>query len=194
MEIDVSLKEKVRQFSDEHMPADVLHGRSHRDRVLIHAEAVNREVKAQWDIIYIAALCHDIGHSSGSKNHHIASADLTREFLKSMHCENQVIDKITHCILTHSRQYATELPGTEEAKVLYDADGMDLFGAIGLSRALLSCGLAHKGYDCMIKKLKWRLAIVSDFYSETAKEYVSKKQHIIQTYLDALDRELSSFL
>jgi len=191
MDITDSIKQKILKFSDKNSPADILHGKLHRDRVIKHAELINTEVKADWDIVYISALCHDIGHSSGKENHQIASAHLAGSFLKSINVETQIIDRITHCILTHSRQFAETRPETAEAKVLYDADGMDLFGAVGISRAILSCGLNNKGYDCMMRKLQWRLKIASDFFSHTAKEYVDKKCEILKTYVDLLEAEIS---
>ena len=81
MEVNDILKQKILMFSDENLPADILHGKFHRDRVLKHAELINTEIKANWDIIYISVLCHDIGHSYGKENHHIISADLTGSFL-----------------------------------------------------------------------------------------------------------------
>jgi hypothetical protein len=74
--------------------------------------------------------------------------------------------------------------------VVFDADGMDLFGPIGLLRALLSCGLSGKGFPCMIKKIRWRLGQKDNFYSNTARQFACNNAALIETYLDSLEEQL----
>ena len=76
------------------------------------------------------------------------------------------------------------------AKIVYDADGMDLFGPIGLMRALLSCALRNKEFDCIIKKLEWRISEIDNFYSEFAKIYVKNNCEIIENYLKDLKNQI----
>jgi len=189
MEINIELQQSILKFSDKNIPQNILHGRPHRDRVLKYAKLINKKkVKASWDIIYISVLCHDIGHRFGRENHHIKSADLTQIFMNKLGIDIRIIENVKHCILTHSRQFSACKPETEEAKVLYDADGMDLFGAIGIQRAILSCGIADTGLDCLIKKLKWRLQVASDFYSKTAMKYVKNNMKIIKAFINSLEQ------
>ncbi|TFF90937.1 MAG: HD domain-containing protein [Promethearchaeota archaeon] len=181
---------KIVEFAKNNMVKDFLHGWSHVERVIKYARYINNEVKANWEIIYCAVLLHDIGHKYGSKNHNVKSAEITDGFLKELKIEEKTIENIKHSILTHSRQYATNKPTTPEAKVLFDADGMDLFGAIGLMRALLSCTLKNKGFTCIIKKCEWRLEEVKNFYNDRARVFVKENSMIIELYLSKLKEQL----
>jgi uncharacterized protein len=183
---------EIEKFAKSRMVKDILHGWPHIERILIYGENVNSELRGNWKIIKCAILLHDIGHTENRERHHEISAELAEEFLYSHGITESVILKIKKSILTHSRQFAHEKPATIEAKVVFDADGMDLFGAIGLMRALLSCALQGKDFDCIIKKLEWRLREKSNFYSQIAKKFVAEKCGIIEKYLMELKSQLNS--
>ncbi|MFX0140613.1 MAG: HD domain-containing protein [Candidatus Hodarchaeota archaeon] len=184
---------EVKKFAIENLPKDILHGLPHIERVLKYALLVNKEVDADWNIIQCSVLLHDIGHKINRTKHNVISAEMAEKFLLSKKIDHNTIKKITDCILYHSRQYAEKKPESLEAKVLYDADGMDLFGSIGLMRALLSCALKNKDFDCMIKKLEWRINEIPNFYSNTAKKFVETNSKIIKNYLKELKEQLLLF-
>ena len=60
-------------------------------------------------------------------------------------------------------------------------------------RALLSCGLRNKEFDCMIKKLEWRISEINNFYSDLAKKIVFDESNIIKVYLSQLKTQLKLF-
>ncbi len=184
---------EVKKFAIENMPKDILHGWPHIERLLKYALMINKEVNADWDIIQCSILLHDIGHKIDRTKHNVISAEMTEKILLSKGIDKNTIKKITDCILCHSRQYAEKKPESLEAKVLYDADGMDLFGPIGLMRALLSCALRKKDFDCMIKKLEWRINEIPNFYSNKAKKFVELNSKIIKNYLIELKNQLEIF-
>jgi HD superfamily phosphodiesterase len=181
---------ELEEFAHSHMPPDILHGWPHVKRVLYYAGCVNNEIQGNWDIIRSACLLHDIGHSIQRENHHEISARIAGDFLVSIGIPGNTGEHIQACILTHSRQYSREVPHSIEAQVVFDADGMDLFGPIGLMRALLACGLRGKGFDCMIKKLTWRLGERENFYSKTALDFAQGNGDIIEQYLAQLQKQL----
>jgi uncharacterized protein len=45
--------------------------------------------------------------------------------------EDDLVEKILHCIGTH-RKKGTKIPESLEAKILYDADKLDSIGATGV--------------------------------------------------------------
>lgn len=189
----VSLRDiipEIQKFAEMKMLKDILHGWPHVNRVLKYASIINEEVKANWDIIHCAVLLHDIGHQVNRDNHNTISADMAGKFLKNQEIDTEVVKAIKHCILTHSRQFASEKPASSEARVVYDADGMDLFGPIGLMRGLLSCGLRNKGFDCMLKKMKWRLDQVKAFYSNVGRKFVAQNSKIIMDYMKELENQI----
>ncbi|HUX99060.1 MAG TPA: HD domain-containing protein [Candidatus Deferrimicrobium sp.] len=180
----------IQQFAREKMVLDILHGFPHVERVLKYAAHVNTELNGNWEIIECAILLHDIGHKVTRERHNELSANIAKEFLLSKSIDSKTISAITNSILTHSRQFANHTPISTEGKVVFDADGMDLFGAIGLMRALLTCALRNEGIECMINRLEWRLAQKTNFFSQVAKKFVDQNSKIIDTYLNELKRQI----
>lgn len=190
MQIPKKRWNELEDFAHSHMAPDILHGWPHIERVLFYAGQINREMKGEWEIIKSAVLLHDTGHKIQREKHNYLSAQLAEDFLKSIEIPGETIAHIKECIITHSRQFSHQLPQSKEAQVVYDADGMDLFGPVGLMRALLSCGLRGKGFDCMMKKLQWRLSEKENFYSQKARLFVQENSCIIEQYLDQLKKQL----
>lgn len=181
---------ELRKFAQTRMVTDILHGWPHVERVLKYASKVNEEMRGDWNIIEAAILLHDLGHKKKRENHNKISAQMAEEYLMKKEINPDVIEKIKNCILTHSRQFSDQIPDYIEAKIVFDADGMDLFGAIGLMRALLSCALRNQGFECMIKKLEWRIKQKPNFYSNYAREFVIENSIIIETYLKELKKQI----
>ncbi len=181
---------EIVEFAQARLPTDLVHGWPHIERVLKYAELVNKELQGDWGIIHAAVLLHDIGHSEDREHHHEISAQKAEMFLKDKKIDDETILKIQECILSHSRQYSETKPGITEAKAVYDADGMDLFGPIGLMRALLSCALQNKGFTCILKKLQWRIDEKRNFYSREARIFVEENSGSISNYLFRLKKQL----
>jgi HD superfamily phosphodiesterase len=180
----------ITAFAKKKMPRDILHGWPHVERVLYYAQTINTEINASWDVIHCSVLLHDVGHTIQREEHHRISADIAEEYLGEKGVDQKTIVHIKECIITHSRQFSDRRPQSLEARVVFDADGMDLFGPIGLLRALLSCGLSGKGFPCMIKKIRWRLGQKDNFYSNTARQFACNNAALIETYLDSLEEQL----
>ncbi len=185
-----NILEDVEKFTKDNMVEDNLHGWSHIQRVLKYASLINKEMRGDWNIIKTAILIHDLGHKRDRDKHNESSAKMAEEFLVAKNIDQDTISNIKHCILTHSRQFAEDKPNTVEAKVVYDADGMDLFGPIGLMRALLTCTLRNQEFECILKKLEWRLLEKKNFYSREAKIFVTENSSIIENYLFRLKKQL----
>ncbi len=181
---------EIEQFAKKEMVQDILHGWPHVERVLKYASVVNEEMQGDWDIIKIAILLHDIEYKSKRENHNELSAQIAEKLLIEKNIKQDLINNIKNSILTHSRQFAHQKPRSIEAKVVFDADGMDLFGPIGLLRALLSCALRNQGFECMFKKLEWRLTQIPHFYSGVAKGFVKLNSGIIENYLKDLNTQI----
>jgi HD superfamily phosphodiesterase len=185
-----SLIPDITAFTKKKMPQDILHGWSHIERVLFYAQRINREINAEWDVIHCSVLLHDVGHSIKRKGHNRISAEIAEEYLRTRGIDQKTIALIKECIITHSRQFSDRLPESPEAKVVFDADGMDLFGPIGLLRALLACWLEDKGFPCMVEKIRWRLKQKDNFYSNTARRFAHDNTALIETYLRELEEQL----
>ncbi len=104
------------------------------------------EKNVNLEVLKISALLHDIGgkkeilDKTGEINHAIVSAEIAERILKDLGYSEQKIEKIKHCISTH-RFKGDARPKTIEAKILSDADKLDVSGAIGVVRS--SCWIGE---------------------------------------------------
>lgn len=120
--------------------SDPVHGFDHIERVYRMAERLALAEGADLEIVRAAALLHDIegSHPAGEEraNHHHQSADLAAEILRAEGWSQERIAAVQHCIRAHRYRDNREPPGTLEAKVLFDADKLDVLGAIGVARTI----------------------------------------------------------
>jgi uncharacterized protein len=119
---------------------DPVHGFDHVLRVLARAGVLAREVGADWEIVQAACLLHDAsgaapGAHGGRSFHEQASAEFARDRLRSEGWSETRIEAVLHCIRSH-RFRGRENPQTLEAKVLFDADKLDVLGAFGVARTI----------------------------------------------------------
>lgn len=132
------IKEIVRKKMKGVSPS---HDFSHVMRVYnLCLSIAKEEQKVDLGILKIAALLHDIARrkedldKSGKVDHAILSAQMAEKILKDLGYSEEKIEKIKHCIETH-RFKGRLKPKTIEAKILFDADKLDVCGAIGIARS-----------------------------------------------------------
>jgi uncharacterized protein len=121
-------------------PNDPVHGFDHVQRVLHMAEYLGQELGADLEIIRAAALLHDAAgaHPQSQvprEQHEYASAEFGRQVLQEEGWPQERIDAVLHCILAH-RYRGNLTPRTLEAKILFDADKLDVIGAFGIARTI----------------------------------------------------------
>lgn len=120
---------------------DPVHGFDHIERVYRMAEKLAVLEGADLEIVHAAALLHDSRGSdpnSGKRlSHHEASAIFAEQVLREEGWPDDRIQAVQHCILAHRyRGDAENAPQTIEAKVLFDADKLDVLGAVGVARTI----------------------------------------------------------
>jgi len=123
---------------------DSVHDKLHVYRVVNYAAQIADEtVNADFDVVITAALLHDIGRADEFENHSMCHAETgskkAREFLLSSGYSLSFSQKVEQCILSH-RHTKGAFPESPEAKILYDADKLDLIGCVGTARAILFGG------------------------------------------------------
>jgi uncharacterized protein len=113
------------------------HDFDHILRVTALAERIARAEGADLAVVRTAALLHDVAESQGRANHHLASAAQAREILRDQPAD--FVEAVAHAIAAH--RFRTEpAPCTLEAQVVFDADKLDITGAIGVARAFAYAG------------------------------------------------------
>ena len=103
----------------------------------------NCEPKIDLDILKTAALLHDIARTREDKDgragmlgvdHAVLGAEMSDKILTELNYPQEKIANIKHCIASH-RFRGENPPRTIEAKILSDADKLDVLGATGIARA-----------------------------------------------------------
>jgi uncharacterized protein len=119
---------------------DPVHGFDHVLRVLRMAERIGTQLGANMDVLKAAALLHDAagahpGGSSSRGDHEHASAAVARQILEEKGWDQEAIYAVVHCIKAH-RYRNQEQPKSLEARILFDADKLDVVGAFGVARTI----------------------------------------------------------
>ncbi|PIU68183.1 hypothetical protein COS81_04905 [candidate division WWE3 bacterium CG06_land_8_20_14_3_00_42_16] len=117
------------------------------------------ESEVDLDILKTSALLHDIARAkedkddSGNIDHAILGAEMAENILKDFGYSNDKIEAVKHCIITHRFRSGNE-PKIKEAKILFDADKLDVIGSIGIARSFMIAGqYGEKMFIRIIKKL-----------------------------------------
>jgi uncharacterized protein len=128
---------------------DVVHDFTHVERVFRLAERIGVAEGADLEIVGAAALLHDARGSQsgkkGRKSHQEDSAAFALHVLAQEGWPFERIASVQHCIRAH-RFRGSEPPETLEAQVLFDADKLDVIGAIGVARVIAYAALAHQPF------------------------------------------------
>ncbi|MBD5468603.1 MAG: HD domain-containing protein [Lachnospiraceae bacterium] len=124
---------------------DSAHDKEHIYRVLYTAlDIAGTEQDVDYDVLICACLLHDIGRQEQfedpSLNHAEVGADKAFTFLSKHGFSEAFTHRVCDCIRSH-RYRKRNPPSSIEAKILFDADKLDVCGAIGIARTLLYKGI-----------------------------------------------------
>ncbi|MEK6255752.1 MAG: HD domain-containing protein [Chloroflexota bacterium] len=204
----------IEQARDWYKDADPIHDFEHVLRVYRMAERLAAAEGADLDIVQAAALLHDAegsapGGEGARASHHEASALFAKEVLEAEGWDQERIEAVAHCIRAH-RYRSTEAPETIEAKVLFDADKLDVLGAIGAARTIgyavlagqpiiskpsqkfidtgeKEPGEAHSSYHEFIFKLQ---NVQKRLYTQSGLALADKRHEYLTNYYDQLLAEI----
>lgn len=130
--------------------ADPVHDYQHILRVYRMAERLAQAEGADLEIVRAAALLHDAeGTTPGGTEratHHFSSAEFAAEVLQGEGWPAERIAAVQHCIRAHRYRDTREPPESIEAKVIFDADKLDVLGAIGACRTAAYAALDHQPF------------------------------------------------
>ena len=123
---------------------DSAHDKEHVYRVLANAMVIaEAEEAVDYDILICACLLHDIGRPDQIRDPSLCHAQVGAEkaytWLLDKNFGEDFARQVRDCILTH--RFRKNLPPQSlEAKILFDADKLDVVGAIGVARTLVYKG------------------------------------------------------
>lgn len=162
---------------------DPSHDIGHSLRVLANAEMIARKEMADLDVIIPAAIFHDIvnypKNNQKSKFHAQESADEATKIISTLDdFPKDKISAVDYAIRMHSSKIT---PEALEARIIQDADNLEITGAIIIMRMFASAGFMGRAFyhpddpwaqNRNLDGLKWTL----DYYLERLLE-VEKKMH-----------------
>jgi uncharacterized protein len=193
---------------------DSAHDREHLYRVLDNALTIGREeAGVDWDVLITACLLHDVGRPEQFANPNLCHAQVGSEkayrFLLEQGFSEDFAEKVRHCVLTHRFRKARP-PQTLEAKILFDADKLDVTGALGIARTLMykgdtkdvlyrrkpdgsiDDGTGDLG-DSFFREYKFKLEKIYDrFFTETGARLALERKRIAEDFYRSLLDEVSA--
>lgn len=193
--------------------ADSVHDTLHVYRVLYYALRLARgRQDIDGDVVVFSALLHDIGRADEAADPAVCHAEAggakALEFLLALPVPAQTAHHVAACIRTH-RHKAGQTPATGEAKLLYDADKLDLTGAVGAARAILFGGQideplyrlgpgglptegAREEGPSLLREYNRKLKDMEGlFYTEEAKRIAREQQPAMDGFFAGLNTEIN---
>jgi len=175
---------EVESFVQEKHASLGSHDYSHVLQVTEFAIEIADSIEEEVDplVVICGALLHDIGRTISDEMHGLAGGSVAEELLESLPLNDEQVRRITKVIVRHTPTSHVP-PERAEEKIVYDADGLDRLGAMGLLRGFVG----KKG--SMVE-------VLERYMTKRVKDYdqlffpISRK---IGKELDAEMRELISF-
>ncbi len=191
---------------------DSAHGKDHIYRVLYQALRIAKtEENIDYDVLITACLLHDVGRKEQFADpkvcHAMVGAEKAYKFLIENGFDIEFAEKIRQCIQAH-RYRESNQPQTLEAKILFDADKLDVVGAMGIARTLLYKGkveeplysLSEDGSvsdgkgdknPSFFQEYKYKLeGLYSKFYTKKATEIAKERQAVAADFYNSLYKEV----
>ncbi len=193
---------------------DSAHDNEHVYRVLYNAlEIAKSEDSVDYDVLIASCLLHDIGRKEQFENpslcHAIVGSKKAYDFLIENGFEIGFAKKVKHCIQTH-RYRNNNQPQSLEAKILFDADKIDVAGAMGIARTLIYKGIVSEPLYSVLpngmvsdgkndtvpsffQEYKYKLEnLYTNFYTIKAAEIAQERQRIAVDFYNCLYQEANS--
>ena len=193
---------------------DSAHDAEHVYRVLYNAlEIAKSEPDTNYDILIAACLLHDIGRIDQINDptlcHAAVGSEKAHRFLLELGMDADFAHRVRHCIATHRFRKNLQ-PQTIEAKILFDADKLDVTGAIGIARTLMYRGTlteplyrilpdgtisdgTHDIGHSFFREYKFKLEKLYDrFFTEKGAELARERQSIATAYYESLYKEVTT--
>lgn len=194
--------------------ADSAHDKEHVYRVLYTAlEIAKAEKEVDYDVLIGACLLHDIGRREQLEDptlcHALVGGDKAYAFLTGHGFPEEYAARVRQCIRTH-RFRRNDPPQSLEAKILFDADKLDVAGAMGIARTLVYKGtvsdpLYRLGPDGQVsdgtgdtqpsffQEYKYKLEnLYSRFYTQAGAKMAEQRRPAAVTFYESLLEEVRS--
>jgi uncharacterized protein len=170
----MKLSHTIEKTISRHFDKKGAHDITHTKRVLKVALSIAKHEKdVDKDVIIASCLLHDIARkkedASRCKDHAEEGARMAPSILRKIEFPEDKIDAVAYAIRCHRKSKGIR-PETIEAKILQDADKIDIFGAIGIARTFAH--LATKKGTVIHSDFSRRLVSFKDYDTDSSLEMV----------------------
>jgi uncharacterized protein len=190
---------------------DGAHDSEHIYRVLNYSLAIAEQYTVNADVLTASALLHDIGRGAQFKNpaldHAAVGSEMAYDFLTASGWSVDKAEHVRKCISTHRYRKNNE-PESIEAKILFDADKLDVTGAVGIARTLAYIGIVGEPLYSLdirgqildgtkdtepsfFREYNFKLKNIYDgFYTERAKTIASERKESARMFYEEMLKEV----
>lgn len=218
--------QKIKEVVEKELSCSA-HNMDHVMRVYNLALNLAENEDVDLDVLKASVLLHDIARvkedndPSGKTDHAVLGSEMAAPILKELGFSDDKIKHVQDCIVSHRYRTGNE-PKTKEAQILFDADKLDILGAIGIARSFVWVGrngakiYTDVNIEEYIKenlggKINGRIQdktkhspqiefetklkfLVNKLHTEKAKEIYKERIKFYKSFLDRLKREVGGEL
>jgi uncharacterized protein len=207
------MKQKLINLAEKYLSnEDPSHDINHALRVLSNAETIVEKEGGDLEIIWPAALFHDIvnypKNSPKSKYSSRDSAEVTEKILRELDFyPTKKIPQVMTVIVEHSQSNGFK-PSSLESKIIQDADRLECTGAIAIMRTFCSSGQMKRTFyndhdlfceervpdknNYAIDFFYDRLLMISEkMNTDTGKKIAKSRGEFLYLFLEQLKREIT---
>jgi len=202
----IRLKQVALEYVQQHACAG--HDQTHAIRVHRLCRIIGEKERADLLVLEAAALLHDIGRSYEHTTHAEKSAEIAEGLLKECQFPEDKIPQVLYAIRTHRFSKGTT-PETLEAKILQDADRIDIGGATGIAMTFAYGGSKNMELydetDPLAKNRKLDdnryvldhfqaklLRLAETIHTRTGRHLIRERSRYMKSFVNQFIKEISS--
>ena len=180
--------------ANRYLKSDPSHGLTHIQNLFKIVDYLIKQEgllgKVDKEILYLAVIFHDFGRIGNLTNKNIddhdkKSAALATRFLRKL--KYKKIDEVVSIILHNDRKSNV---CTLEDIIFYDADILDVLGAVGIGRTFTYGGQIKRDLDGSIKRLLWK-SFRNQPTTKTAKKIAQNRRKFIRDFIKHYNQEIN---
>jgi uncharacterized protein len=166
----------------------------HSRRVFEWCKRIHTDLDCKEEILYTAAIFHDVGRAYGKEEHAQASARIFIEYAELHNLDMEFTMTVADLIARHSdKRQITDPKSSPELILLLEADLLDEEGALGIVWDLMALGaMGNVTYYDAEDALRHAKHILKQDYMITplAKEIWERKKKLVWEFVNELEQDL----
>ena len=180
MSLTKAQRDEIYRFAYNHYKKlDQTHGIEHLKRTIKLATYLAKREEADLQISKLGAILHQLH-----------DAELVESFLGKIKVDKNLIKQIVHCVYCSDRKNIHEAK-TVEAKIVYDADKLQVVGPFGIIREISYCKAPPRKWSFR-ESLKYTRAAEQKYFktlqTKTARKMAKESHEYLSRFWRILDK------